>query len=320
MTDAASFTQALTAVVGADRVRRHEPLAAHTTFRVGGPADWWAEPHGREALLAALRVAHAHGVPVTLLGGGTNVIVADAGIRGLVLHPRGGSVDWHGPSRVRADAAISINGLVRWCLTNGAAGVEAWAGTPGTVGGAIYGNAHWGGESIGDHLVSVEVADRTGRVYEVTAEAMAFAYDTSRLQQSGEVLVTADLRVTQGMPDTLRATARASLAYRKRTQPLAAPSAGCIFQNPVPGRDVLPPDIPWSAGALIDRAGLKGRAIGDARVSSVHANFLVNEGHATAAEIRALVALCRAEVRAQFGVTLREEVVCLGDDASPMTE
>ena len=140
---------------------------------------------------------------------------------------------------------------------------------------------------------------------------MEFGYDRSRLQKTGEVLLSAVFRVSTGDPAALRAVARESLAYRKKTQPLDTPSAGCIFQNP--DRSDVPADIPASAGALVDRAGLKGTSRGDARVSTTHGNFIVNEGHASAAEIRALVDLCRARVREQFGVALQEEIVYLGD-------
>jgi UDP-N-acetylmuramate dehydrogenase len=143
---------------------------------------------------------------------------------------------------------------------------------------------------------------------------MDFAYDRSRVQQTGELVLSATFRLTPGQaPDALRAIARASLLHRKQTQPLRLPSAGCIFQNPVPGVDTVPDGIPWSAGALIDRAGLKGTAIGGARVSPVHANFIVNEGGATASDVRALIELCRAEVARQFGVHLRDEIVYVGE-------
>jgi UDP-N-acetylmuramate dehydrogenase len=141
---------------------------------------------------------------------------------------------------------------------------------------------------------------------------MQFAYDTSRLQTSGEVLISAAFRVSAGDPDALRATARASLAFRKRTQPLAQPSAGCIFQNPDPARDRVPPGIPPSAGALVDRAGLKGYRIGGARISEAHANFIVHDGTATARDVRALIETARRAVHDRFGVDLRDEVVCLG--------
>jgi UDP-N-acetylmuramate dehydrogenase len=217
------------------------------------------------------------------------------------------------PGQVRADAAVTINGLVRWTIARGAAGLEAWAGTPGTVGGAIYGNAHFGGRLIGDLVTRVRLARRDGTTADREAPEMAFGYDRSRLQDTGEVLLWAAFRVTAGDPAALRKIARESLAFRKRTQPLDTPSAGCIFQNPVPGRDAVPESIPWSAGALVDRAGLKGTAIGGARVSPAHGNFIVNDGHATAADIRRLVERCRRTVRERFGVVLREEIVYLGE-------
>ncbi len=143
---------------------------------------------------------------------------------------------------------------------------------------------------------------------------MTFGYDTSRLRDTGEILLSTVFRVSRGEPATLRATARASLAYRKRTQPLDTPSAGCIFQNPDPARgDAVPEGVPWSAGALVDGAGLKGAAISDARVSSTHGNFIVNEGGATARNIRRLIERCRTAVRESYGVELREEIVYLGD-------
>jgi UDP-N-acetylmuramate dehydrogenase len=142
---------------------------------------------------------------------------------------------------------------------------------------------------------------------------MAFGYDTSRLQQSGEIAVAAVFVVREGAPDALRQVARASLAFRKRTQPLDVPSAGCIFQNPDPARETVPAGIPPSAGALIDRAGLKGQASGGASVSMVHGNFIVHEGRASARDIRTLIERCQHEVLTRFGVALREEIVYLGD-------
>jgi UDP-N-acetylmuramate dehydrogenase len=141
---------------------------------------------------------------------------------------------------------------------------------------------------------------------------MAFGYDTSRLQRTHEVLLSADFRVTHGQPAALRDVARASLAYRKRTQPLESPSAGCIFQNPDTTTDRVPDGIPPSAGALVDRAGLKGAREGGAVVSPAHGNFIVNDGTATAADIRRLIDRCRHDVRARFGVELRDEIVYVG--------
>ncbi len=308
-----TFPTALESALGRDRVRAKVALAPLTTFKVGGPAEWLIEPRSGAEIVTALQIARRFAVPVTVLGGGSNVLVADGGVAGLVIRPRGGEVVGVDPYHVRADAAVTINGLVRWTINHAHAGLEAWAGTPGTVGGAIVGNAHFGGRLIGDLVTSVEVATRDGAVTALSADELTFGYDRSRLQESGEVLLSATFAVVPGESPELRATARRSLAFRKRTQPLETPSAGCIFQNPEPGRDAVPDGIPWSAGALVDRAGLKGVAIGGARVSPTHGNFIVNEGTATARDIRALIDRCRDAVCEQFGVVLREEIVYVGE-------
>jgi UDP-N-acetylmuramate dehydrogenase len=307
------FVDAMRTALGAGRLRANVPLAPFTTFRTGGPAEWLFESMGSDEIVAALKMADREGIPVTLLGGGSNVLVADEGVSGLVIRPRGGAARYANPGIVRADAGLTINGLVRWTITRALGGLEAWAGTPGTVGGAIFGNAHFGGRLIGELVESVRTATRTGDVHAVPAAAMSFGYDRSRLQDSGEVLLTADFIVTSGDAAALRATARESLAFRKRTQPLDSRSAGCIFQNPQPGRDRVPEGMPWSAGALVDRAGLKGALTGGARVSPTHANFIVNDGTATSAEIRLLIRQCQAAVRERFGVELREEIVYIGN-------
>lgn len=307
-----SFAAELSARFGA-RARTHVPLAPFTTLRVGGPAEWLVETRGADETVAALTLAHRAHVPVTLLGGGSNLLVSDRGIRGLVIRPRGGAVQRVDRDHVRADAAVTINGLVRWTIAHGCAGLEAWAGTPGTVGGALFGNAHFGGRQIGELVAEVRIARPDGTTSDLTQAAMEFAYDRSRLQRSGEVLLSAVFRVAEGDPATLRLTARASLAYRKRTQPLDTPSAGCVFQNPVPERDWVPDGIPWSAGALVDLVGLKGTAVGGARVSPTHGNFIVNEGAASASDVRELIEQCRRAVRDRYGVDLREEIVYAGD-------
>lgn len=309
----APLVTGLIARFGVERVRVNAPLAPFTTFKVGGPADVLLETKTGEELLDAVRLARAHGAPVTLLGGGSNVLVADAGVRGLVIRPRGGDISMVGDRLVRADAAVTINGLVRWTINRGLAGLEAWAGTPGTVGGAVYGNAHWKQMNIGDLVDSVRLAKPDGTLLQVPAERMEFGYDDSRLKRTGEVVLWAAFRVAPGAdPDALRRTARESLAFRKRTQPLESPSAGCIFMNPDPARDKVPAGIPPSAGALVDRAGLKGAAEGGARVSTTHANFIVNTGSASAADIARLIDRCTQAVRDQFGVALREEIIRLG--------
>jgi UDP-N-acetylmuramate dehydrogenase len=164
-------------------------------------------------------------------------------------------------------------------------------------------------------VTRVRLVPREGAVAvrDVDTREMEWAYDTSRLQRTGEILLSADIAVRAGDPAELRAVARRSLAFRKATQPLALPSAGCMFQNPDPARDALPDGMPASAGALIERAGLKGLHIGGARISPTHANFIVNENGATASDVRALMDEAHRTVRQRWGVDLREEVVCLGE-------
>lgn len=299
---------------GPGRVRGDVPLSPLTTFKVGGPAEWLVDLHGGADVRLAVEIAREAGMPVVPLGGGSNVLVADEGVAGLVIRLHGGEVAPLDASLVRADAGLTINGLVRWTINRGVAGLEAWAGTPGTLGGAVFGNAHFRGRLISGLIERVRLVSPDGRIVDVPADDMLFAYDFSRLHDTGEVVVSADLRVSTGDPAALRAVARESLAFRKRTQPLEAPSAGCIFQNPEPSRDPVPEGIPPSAGALVDRAGLKGAREGRAQVSATHANFIVNGGGASATDIRTLIDRCKTEVHARFGVTLREEIVYLGWD------
>lgn len=289
-------------------------LAPMTTFKVGGPADALLEVHTSGELLNAIKAAAQIDVPATVLGGGSNVLIGDRGIRGLVVRTRGGEIASIDEQSVRADAGVTINGLVRWTVARGLSSVEAWAGTPGTVGGAIFGNAHWNRVNIGDLVSDVALASPAGTPVIASGDDMGFSYDDSRLKHSGEVLLTSTFRVIPGKsPDELRAVARESLHYRKRTQPLQSPSAGCIFMNPDPDDPALPPDVPASAGALVERAGLKGERLGRVRISPTHANFIVNESGATAADIRELIDRARAAVQQRFGISLREEIVYMGE-------
>ena len=309
-----AFDSALAEILGDGRVTRNAALAPFTTFKVGGPADWLVTLKSAAEVRAVVQLAREHGVPVSVLGGGSNVLVSDAGVRGVVVRVHGGDVRALGPSTVRADAGLTINGLVRWTINRGISGLEAWAGTPGTVGGAVFGNAHFQGRLISELVDRVTLVTADGAVADVPTAEMEFGYDYSRLHRTREVVLSADFRTGSGEPAALREVARQSLAFRKRTQPLESASAGCIFQNPDPALETVPAGIPPSAGALVDRAGLKGACEGKARVSPTHANFIVNDGGATAADIARLVERCKREVAGKFGVTLREEIVRLGFD------
>ena len=308
----------LQATLDPDRILCDEPLAPMTTLRVGGPADWFVDSRSEQEIAAVVGAARALDLPLTLLGGGSNVLVSDVGVRGLVLRFRHGEVARPAPDRVRASAGVTLNGLVRWTINRGLAGLETWAGTPGTVGGAVCGNAHFQGRLIGGIVTAVGLLGPDGVVRRVSCDQMAFGYDRSRVQRTGEVVLWAEFAVREGPAADLRAAARASLRFRKHTQPLDAPSAGCVFRNPDPDRQRLPAGVPCAAGALIDAAGLKGCSVGGARVSHVHANFIVTDPGARARDVRVLIERCRAEVAAKYGVTLASEVVFRGEfDASP---
>ena len=289
-------------------------LAPLTTFRVGGPADWLVEPRTSDEIVTALKLASEAGVPVTMLGGGSNVLVSDDGVRGLVIRPRGGEVSQVDEARIRADAAVTINGLVRWTISHGCAGLEAWAGTPGTVGGGIYGNAHFGGRLIGDLVTEVRLAARDG-----TIERRAASGDGLRLRSQP----TADVGRGSPVGGVSRFGGRAGHAAGDGARIAGVSKADAAARQPERrlhlsrirnrARDAVPDGLPWSAGALVDRAGLKGLAIGGARVSPTHGNFIVNDGSATARDIRQLITRCQDAVRARFGVELREEIVYLGN-------
>ena len=295
------------------RFRRSFPLGPLTTLGIGGPAEWFLEVGNEEDLLHACTAARESGLPVTVIGGGSNLLVSDEGVRGVVIRVKGGTSRQVADRTVRTFAGMTVNGLVRWTIQRGLAGVESWAGTPGTVGGAIHGNAHFGGREMGALVTGLRVLDDRGRVQAVRGESVEFGPGGAVFAGRGGILLTADFRVQSGDPSVLRRRARRSLAFRKRTQPLGVPSAGCAFRNPDPDTVSLPPDVPAAAGALLDRAGMKGVSVGGARVSEVHANFLTAGPGATAADMHRLLGLCQAAVTEAFGVRLIPELVFLGE-------
>lgn len=311
----ADAAEAFAETLGAGRVARRVRLDRLTTFRTGGEADWFFETRSGREVARAIGVSRRLGLPVTLLGGGSNVLIGERGVRGLVVRVRHGAVGLVRPGVVRAAGGVTLNGLVRWTVSRGLAGLERWAGTPGTVGGGLHGNAHFQGGLLGDRLVRAGLADAGGGEVEADAADLEFGYDESRLQRTGEAVLWAEFAVADGDPAALRKAARASLDHRKRTQPLAAPSAGCVFRNPE--RADVPAGLPPFAGALIDRAGLKGASVGGATVSPLHGNFIVAARRATSGDVRRLIEQCRAAVRDRLGVVLRDEIVYLGEFEDP---
>ena len=279
------------------------PMAPLTTLRVGGPADRLTAVASPEELLAALRLARDAGSPAFVLGNGSDLVVADAGIRGLVIRNRARAVTIDG-LRVRADSGTPMALLVRRCTADGLAGVEFGTSIPGTLGGAVWADAGAHGGEMREVISTVEAWDAVAdQVRSLDAEACAFDYRESRFKHSGEVVLSAILALRRDDQAAIAARVAANQAQRVATQPLADQNAGSVFRNP-PGDH---------AGRLVDAAGLKGLRVGGASVSERHANFIVTDRGASAADVRGLGDRVRAEVLARFGVELAYEIEFVGD-------
>ncbi len=305
-------------------IQHSVPLAKHTYFKLGGVADYFVEAKTRAELIEAVRYALAQKLPYLVLGGGSNVLVSDAGFRGLVIKNRTSEIRLKGfaggvnqgklalkEAIVQADSGVTANYLIRYTLDEGLSGLEDMLGLPGTVGGAVYNNSHHLDKLWGDHITEVEVLDRAGNLKTYTAAECQFAYDYSIFHKTNETILSASFQLTRGDKAELWALATAAVKRRSSTQPLGQPSSGCMFKN-ISLADKLRLGIPTqSAGYLIDKAGLKGSRVGGAVVSDIHANFIINDGTATSQDVRQLIADLKAKIKAKFGVTLVEEVIIL---------
>ncbi len=341
-----TFLRGRLAASAPGRVRFDEPMRLHTTFRIGGPAEVWAEPQSAEQLHGLLEAARDGGLPVTVVGGGANLLVRDEGIPGLVVHlaarafqqleqvPGRGTAPGTEPESVPgtdfrscdvpgtdvgftglvAGAGLPIEWLVRRAQEQGLSGVEFLAGVPGRVGGAVRMNAGTHDDEGKTHSVSdvvrwVSVMDLQGRVKRLRREEIPFRYRFSGL--SDVIVLEAGLALTPDAPDAIAARVRRLRDFKERTQDWSAPSVGCIFKNPtsVPGTENGTRYL--SAGQLIDEAGLKGRRAGGAEISTRHANFIMNTGNAAARDVLALIEEARASVLRRTGITLETEVQIL---------
>lgn len=290
-------------------VRADEPLSRYSFFQIGGPADLYLEPADEAELAAALAWLAENEVPFKVLSGGSNVLISDQGFRGAVLRLGAGfkafEVEDDGVT-VRAGAALPMGVLHTKLAAAGVGGLECCHHIPGLLGGALVNNSGAYGQEVGQRLVSLTLVDHEG-VREVPADQLDIRYRHTALKgQSGVVVTAGRLRGEAADPDAIRAEARRQAAERNRTQPAGRGSAGCAFQNPGGGK---------GAGQLIDEAGCKGMRVGGARVSEKHGNYLMNEGGATAADVRQLMEAVRARVREAHGVGLQLEVELLGEFA-----
>jgi len=284
-------------------VLRNEPMARHTSLRVGGPADWFVAPADTDDLQGLLTLLAAYAVPFLVVGGGYNLLVRDGGFRGCVISlEKFDRLEREGESLVHAGAGTENAALARFCRDAGLTGLEFLVGIPGRLGGALAMNAGAGGGEITDALETlVTLKGRT--VTELQREQLVFGYRFLQLDP-GEIILGASFRLSQGIPEQIRGRMESLLQKRRETQQVGYPNAGSFFKNPVAG----------PAWRFIADAGMRGVRVGGAEVSSVHANFLVNRGGATADDFLALAAKVKNRVRESSGIELEEEVRVVGTD------
>lgn len=285
------------------------PMKQYTRFKVGGPADLLAVPRTRQELLAILTAAKKESVPVTVVGGGSNLLVSDRGIRGLVLVTTDLTSDIcqkKGPDEtilLTADAGERLSSVCRYTVTHGLSGLEFCAGIPGTVGGAVMMNAGTATQGIGKAVHCLDVLDLNTLVAS-TLKKQDLCFTYRRLFLANHLILGIDFTLTPKDPDVVRKTVAATVKHKQNTQPMSLSSAGCFFKNP-------DPETP--AGKLIQDAGLKGESFQDAQVSTMHANYIVNRGNATCQDILTLKSRIQKAVFKRCGIMLETEVRIIGN-------
>jgi UDP-N-acetylmuramate dehydrogenase len=290
------------------RTSRDEPLARFTTMRVGGPADLYAAPVNAFELRAIVRLARGRDLPHAILGRGSNVVVSDAGVRGLLIHVRAQGFEI-ADGRLVADAGLPMAKAATVTAEAGLSGLEFGLAIPGNVGGAVWANAGAHDSDVAAILESARVLGSDGSEASLAPADLGLAYRESRFKHGADgrpadVILGATFRLAPDDPAAIRIRLDEIRRWRQAHQPLGTPSAGSVFRNPAEGP---------SAGALVDQCGLKGRRIGGAVVSAKHANWILNDGHASAADVRELAELVRATVARETGVTLAFEIQFMGD-------
>jgi len=312
------------------KLKRHEPLAGYTTYKIGGPADYFLEATSAKELAEAVTAARSAGIPVFILGGGSNILVGDKGYRGLVIKNNSqeikivgmkGTIANGSPSGdvyVEAESGVSFNSLVRFTVDEGLAGLEMQLGLPGTVGGALFMNSKWVHEKpsyVGDVVHQVSILTPGNEIKVVNRSYFHFQYGSSILQSSGDIVLSVIFVLRRSDKDSLWQTANNTISYRRQTQPQGVKTAGCVFKNISQAEAIAAntPNLTTSAGFLIDHAGCKKLRIGDISVSPIHANFFVNEGKGTAVDMVQLIDIVKQKVFDTFRVQFKEEILRIGE-------
>lgn len=290
-----------------DRLQENEPLARFTSSRIGGPAEMLLTAESADDLAEIVSRLWMIEAPFQMLGGGSNVLISDAGVSGVVVLNKARKVEFDmdsKPPTVWAESGSNFGAVARQAAQKGLSGLEWAGGIPGTVGGAVYGNAGAHGGDVASNLILAEILHRNHGRQKWTLEQFAYTYRSSALkEQAGRVVIlSAALRLSQGDPAEIEKKLDENLQFRRSTQPPGA-SMGSMFKNPEGD----------FAGRLIDEAGLKGTRVGNAQISPLHGNFFINHGQATAEDVYTLIQQARQTVAEKFGVELELEVQLFGD-------
>ncbi len=299
------------------QILENEPMNKHTSFKVGGPARFFAKAESIEDLKAAMTLARKKGLPYFILGNGTNLLVSDKGFDGVVITLAGefSTIEDTGNGAFNVGAAVPLGRFARTTLKQGYAGIHKLAGIPGTLGGAIYMNAGAYGQEIGNSCTAVTVLDGEGNIRELTASECGFGYRQSIFQKNKAIILSAAFQLQAASVESktiadLEAELAECMAKRKASQPLNMPNAGSTFKRLDTGAADTPTQI--APGYYIEQTGLKGFRIGGAEVSTLHANFIVNAGGATAKDILELSEHVQNKVAEKFGIELKREIILLG--------
>ncbi|MFC1500842.1 UDP-N-acetylmuramate dehydrogenase [Elusimicrobiota bacterium] len=283
-------------------VKINEPLKNHTTFRVGGPASFFVELSNSKEVQEVFTFSNKEKIPFLVMGGGSNILFGDHGFKGIVAKLSGDfKKRLFKNETVEAGCAINSSALLNNCIEKELSGVECLAGIPGTLGGAIWGNAGTGEDYIGDYVKEVEIVDNTGKIKRIDRKILRFSYRGSNLKNC--IILKAILSLKKAQKNVIVKKTDSVLSRRLKTQPIDKRCAGCVFKNPEND----------NAGRLIELAGLKGLSFGQAKVSEKHANFIVNEGEAKALDIRSLITVVRNKVKEKFSIELDLEINVIGD-------
>lgn len=293
------------AIAGAENVKTNEPMSIHTTFRIGGNADYFVTPESVETLKQLLELLKKSDISYYITGNGSNLLVSDKGFRGVVIQlaDKFANVEYINDNTVEAMSGVKLSKLGNMLAKKGLAGFEFATGIPGTVGGAVRMNAGAYGGEIKDIIVSAKVLDKDGNILEINKDELALGYRTSCIKDKEYIVISAVFRLTNGEPEQINANIKELAEKRRAKQPLEYASAGSTFKRPEG----------YFAAKLIEDAGLKGAACGQAQVSEKHAGFVINKGNATAKDVCELTDMIKSKVKQMSGVNLELEVIKVGD-------